>query len=107
MSFDIDETLDGMVGAVTGLVTGEWSGFEPCVKKALQAQKTAFERIGKLRLDNQITDQDVEEQLGFEKEALEAALIACRVQSKVAAQNAVNAAMDVLGGAIKAALKVV
>jgi hypothetical protein len=107
MSFDIDETVDGMMNAVSGVLTGKWTGLEPCVKRAFEDQKAAFDRLGKMRVDNLITDADVEEQLGFEKEALEAALLACQVESKVIAQNAVNAAISVLTGAIKAAAKVV
>jgi hypothetical protein len=107
MSFDIDEAVDGMVNAVSGVLTGKWSGLEPCVKRAFQEQKAVFDRIGKMRVDNLIDDRDVDEQLGLEKAALEAALLACRVESKVAAQNAVNAAIGVLTGAIKAAAKVV
>lgn len=107
MAFNIDQTLDGMVKAAAGVLAGEWPGVEACVKKAFHNEKTALEAIGKKRLNNEITDEQVEEQLKFEKDVLEAELLVCKVKTKIMTQNAVNAAMDVLSAAIKAALKVV
>ena len=106
MAFDIDQTLAGMVTAAAGVLAGEWPGVEACVRKAFQNEAAALEAIARKRLDNELTDDEMEEELKFEKDALEADLLACKVKTKVAAQKAVNAAAAVLSGAIKGALRI-
>ena len=106
MAFDIDQTLAGMVKAAAGVLGGEWPGVEACVNKAFQNEATALDAIAKKRLNQEITDEQMEEQFKFEKDALEADLLVCKVKTRIAAQNAVNAAANILSGAIKSALKV-
>ena len=75
MSFNLENTITDMTSAISGIVSNEWPGIKDCIKKALDDEKIA----------------------------LEAALLACKVKAKVMAQNAANAAIDVLKEAIKAA----
>jgi hypothetical protein len=106
MAFDIDQTLAGMLKAAAGVLGGEWPGVEACVRKAFQNEAAALEAIARRRLRNELTDDEMEEELKFEKDTLEADLLVCKVKTKVAAQEAVNAATAVLSSAIKGALKI-
>lgn len=104
MSFDIDSTVDGMLAAVSGVISGEWQGVKACVEKAFADEKDALADIADARVTGDIDDEDMKSQLEDEKIVLEAALLACRVKAKVMAQNAANAAIDSLKAAIQAAL---
>ena len=104
MSFDIENVLSDMTSAVSGVISGEWKGVKECVEKALKEEKAALSEIAKARLNGEIDDEDVKEQLVDEKVALEAALLVCKVKTKVMAQNAANAAIDVFNKAIEMAL---
>ena len=106
MEFDIDKTFGDMLDAMSGVVTEDWPKIKSCVNKALQDEKDALEAIAKARLDGEIDDEDLNSQLADEREALKAALLVCKVKTKVMAQKAANAAIKVLTDAIKVALKI-
>ena len=106
MEFDIDKTLGDMLDAISGVITEDWPKVKSCVNRALQDEKDALEAMAKARLDGEIDDEDMKSQLADEKEALKAALLVCKIKAKAMAQKAANAAIEVLAGAIKAALKV-
>jgi hypothetical protein len=107
MSFDIDQTLNGMAAAIAGVVASEWPKIKDCMEKALQDEKGALEEIAMARLSGEIDDEGMKSQLDDEEETLRAELLVCKVEAKVAAQNAANAAINVLTDAIKAGLKVI
>jgi len=104
MSFDIEGTFEEMLAAISGVVSGEWPAMKECVEKALEDEKEALEMIASLRLAGDIDDEDLKSNLEDEKVVLEAALLACSVRAKVVAENAANAAIDVLNKAIMAAI---
>ena len=104
MSFDVEATFEDMVAAVSGVLSGEWPELKDCVEKALDDEKEALETIALMRLAGDIDDEDLKSNLDDEKVVLEAALLACKVRAKVVAENAVNAAIDVLNKAIMAAI---
>jgi hypothetical protein len=104
MSFDMESAINDMLAAASGVISGEWPGVKDCVKKAFDDEKEALEDIARARVAEDINDDDVESQLEDEKVALEAALLACQVKTKVMAQNATNAAINSLKTAIQAAL---
>ena len=103
MSFNIEKTIKEMTSAISGVVSGEWSGIKDCVEKAIDDEKEALSDIAEARINDDIDDEDMKSHLDDEKIALEAALLACKVQAKVMAQKAANAAIEVLKQAINAA----
>lgn len=105
MAFDIGEVLDGMLGAAAGVLSTEWPKVKACVKTAFDEERDALEAIAKARLEGDIDGAEMKSQLDDEKETLKAALLACKVKGKIAAQKAANAAIKVLSDAIKVALK--
>ena len=106
MAFDIEEILDGMLGAAAGVLSSEWPKVQACVKRVFEEERSALETIAKARLDGEIDDVELKSQLADEQEVLKAALLVCKLKGKLAAQKAVNAALTVLSEAIKSALKI-
>lgn len=105
MAFDFEETGKNMLSAAAGVLKGEWQGIQACVEKVFADEKTALEAIASARLAGEINDDDVKSQLEDEKETLTAQLLVCQVKTKVAAQQAINAALKVLTDAIQLAVK--
>lgn len=104
MSFDMDKTLNDMVSAASGVLSKDASKVQTCVRRAHEESREALEDIARKRVAGDYDDDDVESELEDEGQTLKAALLACKVQAKAAAQKAINAAFDVLRRAIKAAL---
>ena len=61
MPFDIDATLDEMVRATSGALGRTWTDVQPCVTRAIKAERAALEAIARKRVSNEITDEDVQE----------------------------------------------
>lgn len=106
MSFDINEVLFQMVGAVKGEIKEDWPLVKDNANNFLQSRKLRLELLASLRLKNQISEQFFEDRLADEKDILESELHAVAVIGKVAAQNAANAAMNVLQKAVNAAITI-
>lgn len=107
MAFDFNQTLDEMIAAIAGVITDEWPKVEACVKKALEEEKDALREIAEARITGDIDDADLKSQLEDEKVVLEAALLVCQIKTKIMAQKAANAAIDILNVAIGAAIKAI
>lgn len=104
MAFNFEVVVEGMLGAAAGALSSEWSKVQECFKAAIKDERDAIEDIAKARLNDEIDDDEMKSQLVDEKEVLKAALLVCKVNGKVAAQKAANAAIEALSDAIKAAL---
>jgi len=104
MAFDIGEVLEGMVEAASGVLSKEGPKIRGCIKQAFEEEREALAAIAEARLKGEIDDEDFESQLEDEKDALKAALLACKVKAKAAVQKAANAATQVFADAIKALL---
>jgi hypothetical protein len=106
MSLNIDQTLNDMGAAVAGVVAGDWPKVKACIEAALQEEKSALVAIAKARLAHEIDEDEMKSQLDDEKEALQAALLVCQIETRIMAQTAANAAIKVLTDAIKLAVKI-
>lgn len=104
MTFDINATLSDMLNAVKGVVSGEWPKVRDCVKKALAEEQQALEDLAQARLQGEIDDATLAEQLADEKETIKAVLLVCEIMSKKMMQDAANAAIDAFNKAITGAL---
>ena len=104
MNFDINEIIAQMIGAIKGEVRNDWDIVKSTVNGFLQSKKERLELLASLRLANQINDQDFKQRLKNEELILEAELHAIAIIAKVTAQNAANAAIDVLSQAVSKAL---
>ena len=105
MAFNIEETGKNMLSAAAGVLTGEWQGIQSCVTKAFEDEKDALAAIAEARLAGDIDDAEMKSQLDDEAATLTAVLLVCQVKTKLAAQQAINAALKILTEAIQTALK--
>lgn len=104
MNFDINETLANMLGAIKNNVAEYWPEVKSSANTFMQSRQERLALLAQFRLSDQITDDDLKSYLQDEKLLLEAELHAIAVITKAIAQNAANAALDVLYSAIKAAI---
>lgn len=106
MALDMNAVLTEMIGAVRGVVAGDWPKVRECVRKALAEERDFLAELAQARLSGEIGDDTLAAQLRDEKETLEAVLLVCQLLGKKMIQDAANAAIDVFNRAIKAALGV-
>jgi hypothetical protein len=104
MKIDFKALFEEMTNAAGKSLAKDGPKVRACVKQAFAVEKQALREIAEARLAGEITEAELKEQLVDEKDTLRAALLACEVQTKAAAQKAVNAALKVFSEAVKAAL---
>lgn len=105
MAFDIQDVWKKMLSAVSSVLSSELPKVQDCVKAALEEERDALQAIAMARLNGEINDAEMQSQLEDEKDVLKVSLLACQVQGKMAAQEAINAAAHVLSDAVRTALK--
>lgn len=105
MKFDIDKVITDMSAAVKDSVGKDWNDVKDIANQFLQNNKERLKMIAELRLNGELTQEEFESRLIDNKLVMEAELNAIAVLSKAIAQNAVNAAIDVLIKAVNAAAK--
>ncbi len=104
MDFDLNETLADMLGAIKGAVSDNWDEVRSTANQFIERRKERLNLLAELRLAKEISEEKFLSTLEDEKDLLEAELHAIAVISKAIAQKAANAAIDILGKAVKAAL---
>jgi|TARA_B110001469_G_scaffold119895_1_gene127895 hypothetical protein len=104
MNFNINEVLDNMLAAIKGSVGGDWSKVKSIANQFLERNEKRLKMIAKLRVDGELNQKEFESRILDQKLILEAELNAIAVISKAKAQNAANAAMEVLNKAITVAI---
>ena len=104
MAFDLEKTITDMLGAVQGVVADEWPRVQGDMERVLADEREALNDIAQARLNGDIDDEELVEQLADEKEAFTAGLAMVRATSKAAVQKAVDAATSVFFNAVRAAL---
>lgn len=106
MNFDINEVLSDMLTAIKLSVKEDWPIVKETANDYFQGRKERFDLLTSLRLTDQISQFFFELRLKDEKDVLESELHSIAILSKVAAQNAANAAIDVISKAVKIALNI-
>lgn len=107
MKFDINEVVAEMLGAIKGSVEDDWTAVKDTMNSFMNARKERLKLLAELRIDNEISQNFFEERLKDEEKIISAELHAIAIISKAAAQRAANAALEVLGKAVKVALKAI
>jgi hypothetical protein len=105
MAFNINEVVAEMLAAIKSSVKEDWSIVKEPISGFLQDKKDRLELLTSLRIKKQISVEFFNLRLKDEKKILESELHAIAILTKVAAQNAANAAIDVLQSAVNAAVK--
>jgi len=104
MSFDIQKTIQDMVGAAEQVLKEEWPKVDAAVEQVLRDESDTLQNIAIERISGNITESDAARQIEDEKTVIESALAMLKVINKVMIQDAVNAALDVFWKSVKAAL---
>jgi hypothetical protein len=104
MNFDIDEVLADMAKAIKGEVQDNWPEVKSVANQFLQNRKERLALLADLRIRGEINEAKFESRLSDEKLIVEAEMHSIAVISKVIAQKAANAAIEILWKAVKTAI---
>lgn len=104
MVFDIGKVLNDMVEAIRNAVKEDVGDIKQYANQILENEKDSLEKLGLARLSGEIDDEVFEREIKREKKVVEAELLTIQIMTKVLAQKAVNAAIDVFVKAVRAAL---
>ena len=104
MTFDINQIYADIISAIKGEVKDDWSVVKDATYGFLQSKQGRIELLISLRVNNEISEEFFLKRLNDEKDILQSELSAVALISKVTAQNAANAALNVLEKAIETAL---
>lgn len=104
MDFDIEKTIKNMVSAARGTVGEDIMEVKETALQFLEMNKARYSKLVQYRIAGKIDQDDFESRLEDEKKMLEAQFNTLTIITKVMAQNAANAAMDVLNKAVQAAI---
>jgi len=105
MNLDMNSVLADMLLAIKGIVGGNWEKVKTTANQFLEHDKERLQQIAELRISGDLTEDKFISRLEDEKLIIEAEINALTVVSKAIAQNAVNAAMDVLLKAVAVVVK--
>jgi hypothetical protein len=105
MNFDINEVLAEMLSAIKGIVADNWSEVKSVANQFFQNKKDKLQLLADLRIKGEISQEKFESRLLDEKLIVEAELNAIAVITKATAQNAANAAIEILEKAVIVAIK--
>jgi len=104
MDFNINEILADMLSAMKISFGEDWGVVKSTANGFIQSKKIRLESLAKKRLEGTIDQAFFLNRLEDEKDILASELHAIAIVSAVLAQNAANAAIDVLTDAIEALL---
>ena len=102
MNFDINETLSQMLGAIKQTVGENWPQAKSAMNDFFQSRRSRIELLADFRIRKLITEEEFQSRLEDEKLLLNSELHVIAIISKAMAQNAANAAIDILNKAVKA-----
>ena len=105
MKFDIESTLKSMVSAATDSAGTDLKEVKDTAQQFFEMNKARYGKLVTYRISGDIDQADFESRMEDEKKMLEAQLNTLAIISKIMAQNAANAAIDVLKNAVQLALK--
>lgn len=105
MSFDFESTFKKMIDAAKSKLLEDSEEIQNQMKDILEDEKERLKLIAEIKLDLTATDEEFDVALKNEKLVLESSAFALEIQVKATAQQAINAAINVLNTALKYALK--
>ena len=96
MSFDFEATFKSMINAAQTELLEDTEQIRNQMKQILEDEKDRLKLIADIKLDPTATDAEFDAALENEKEVLENAALALEIQLRATAQQAINAAINVL-----------
>jgi len=104
MGFDINTVAKDMLSAAEGVFRDEWPKVKEVMEQVLADEQDALEKIARAYISGAINEEEFRDQLESERDAFAAGEAMVKVCSKVTIQKAVNAALQALMEAAKAAV---
>src|SRR5213082_1614157 len=101
MNFDINAIIKEMLEAVKNEVANNWDKIKDTASDFLQGHKDRLQELAAARISGEIDDEFLKKRLADEEDNLKAELLAEKIIAESAAQQAANAAIDVLSKAVK------
>jgi hypothetical protein len=96
MEVNIDELINQMLTAIKLSVKEDWQMISDTAQSFLQRKKDRLKLLTSLRLSNQVSHEFFITRLQDEQHLLESEILSLEIVSKVAVQNAANAAFLVV-----------
>ncbi|PKB15423.1 hypothetical protein [Flavobacterium sp. 5] len=106
MNLDINEILADMLNAMKTSIKDDWVVVKKSANNFIQSKKDRLELLANMRLNGEISESFFDKRLTDEKEILTSELHSIAIVNKVMAQNAANAAINVLNDVITKALTI-
>ncbi len=106
MQIDMNAVFSQMKDAIKFEVREGWQQAKSGTASFFQKRAERMEMMANMRIQNKVTEEFFQERLLDERDILASELHTISMVSKVASQNAANAAIDVLEKAIKNAARV-
>lgn len=103
MSIDVSQLIQSMLGAAAGAAKGHGEDLENYLQSRTRLIAEGVAAIERDRLAGKITDEDVRFAFDDIKESEKTAAAAVSVTVKAAAQDAINAALNVAAAAVNKA----
>ncbi|HEV2805480.1 MAG TPA: hypothetical protein VGW57_11190 [Chthoniobacterales bacterium] len=104
MSINVSQLIQSMLGAATGAAKGHGADLKNYLEARARLIAEGVAAIASDRLEGKINDDDVRFAFDEIKESEKSAAAAVSVTVKAAAQDAVNAALNVAASAINSAI---
>jgi hypothetical protein len=104
MTLDIKALVDAMLGAMKPILQKSWKDVSEYATVESQKMAHTLASIAELRLAGKIDDEQAATLLEMQKHAMRAVLLAVEGVGLVAAQNAINAALDALKDTVNGAI---
>src|SRR5215472_16719235 len=104
MAVDLEAIFRAAISAATGQLKSGAPEVQAYLQKVMNDHKQTLLKLAQQRLQKQITDQDLQDELDDEKVAIASELQGAQTIAAAVAQNAANAAISALQSAISAAI---
>ncbi len=106
MQIDMNGVFSQMKDAIKSEVRDGWQQAKSGTSSFFQKRAERMEMMANMRIQNKVTEEFFQERLLDERDILASELHTISMISKVTAQNAANAAIDILENAIKNASRI-
>jgi len=94
MAFDIQSLVSPIIGAMKPILSKSWSEVSAYAQTEATKMAQTLDSIAELRLAGKIDDVQASALLDMQKHSMQAVLLCVEGIGLIAAQNAINAALD-------------
>ena len=107
MSFNFEATFRSMVDAAQAELLQDTDQIRSLTRQILEDEKERLRLIADIKLDPTATDAEFDVALENEKDVMKNASLTLEIQVRATVQQAINAAINVLNTALKAAIQAI